>query len=102
MIHISRQLVFVFSDCKNGEVRLVGGSTSREGTVEVCFDNLWGLIADGGWDEKDASVICSLAGHSPDSELGSVLIAYLLSSIRHRCYCLSWFSLWKTKQDCAN
>ncbi len=55
-----------YSDCKNGDVRLVGGSTPIEGTVEVCFDNLWGLIGDGGWTDKDASLICKLLGHSPD------------------------------------
>ena len=31
-----------------------------EGTVEVCFDNLWGLVsADAYWDDKDAQVVCT-------------------------------------------
>ena len=59
-------IFFLQTDCKNGDVRLVGGSKDTEGTVEVCFENLWGLVADGGFDEKDASVICKLLGHSPD------------------------------------
>ncbi|XP_019854464.1 PREDICTED: scavenger receptor cysteine-rich type 1 protein M130-like isoform X2 [Amphimedon queenslandica] len=44
--------------CTEGEVRLVGGSSDSEGTVEICHDKLWGLITDAGWDNKDARVIC--------------------------------------------
>ena len=55
-----------YTDCENGDVRLVGGSKSTEGTVEVCFENLWGLVADGAWDAKDAAIICKILGHSED------------------------------------
>ena len=41
-----------------GAVHLIGGSDNNEGTVEICHDNLWGLITDAGWDDKDAMVIC--------------------------------------------
>ena len=44
--------------CTEGAVRLVGGSDNNEGTIEICLDNLWGLITDAGWDNKDAMVIC--------------------------------------------
>ena len=47
-------------------MRLVNGSKSTEGTVEVCYDNIWGLVGDGGWSESDASLICKLLGHSAD------------------------------------
>ena len=39
-------LQLYFPNCENGEVRLVGGASDSEGTVEVCLDNLWGLVAD--------------------------------------------------------
>lgn len=48
----------VLLGCTEGEVRLVGGSSDSEGTVEICHDKLWGLITDAGWDNKDARVIC--------------------------------------------
>ena len=41
-------------ECNDGEIRLVGGSTNLEGTVEICFGNLWGLIAESGWGDHDA------------------------------------------------
>lgn len=49
--------------CTNGDVRLIGGGFGNEGTVEVCFNNLWGLIADSGWNDADARVVCRKLGH---------------------------------------
>ncbi len=40
-------------------MRLVGTSDHYyAGTVEVCRDNLWGLISEEGWGLSDANVIC--------------------------------------------
>ena len=46
------------TDCNEGEIRLVGGDNVLEGTVEVCFNSMWGLIGDAGWDISDARVMC--------------------------------------------
>ncbi len=45
-------------DCVDGDVRLVGGKNESEGTVEVCFGGLWGLIDAEGFDDTDAQTIC--------------------------------------------
>ena len=50
-------------DCSDGEVRLVGSEWSYEGTVEICFNNIWGLIADSGWSQPDAEVVCRQLGY---------------------------------------
>ena len=56
-------------------MRLVGGDYTNEGTVEVCYDNLWGLVGDTGWNDGDAKVVCSQLGHADGSRsLNSILI----------------------------
>ena len=42
---------------------MVGGDTKAEGTVEICFDNLWGLIDESGWGSNDARVVCEQLGY---------------------------------------
>jgi len=47
------------------EVRLVDGSTSREGRVQASTDNsTWGPICDDGFDDDDAKVICRMLGYT--------------------------------------
>ena len=35
--------------CRNGEVRLVDGNVPNEGRVEICFDEVWGVICNENW-----------------------------------------------------
>ena len=54
-----------------GEIRLMGGSTSREGRVEMCLGGTWGTICDNGWGSADAQVVCRQLGHS---SLGAFIV----------------------------
>ena len=49
-------------DCFHGQLRLVGGSSEKEGRVEICYDNQWGTICDNGWSNEEAKVVCRQLG----------------------------------------
>ena len=54
----------IFSECTRGMVRLMGGATSAEGTVEACFRNDWRTVCDTLWSAADAKVVCTQLGYT--------------------------------------
>ena len=51
-----------YSNCTDGEVRLFGGSTDYEGTVEICRNNAWGTISYWSISYNAAQTICNQLG----------------------------------------
>ena len=46
----------------------MGGSTSREGRVEVCMDGQWRAVCGSGWANGEAGLICSRMGYASSGE----------------------------------
>lgn len=55
---------FFLTGCTTGDIRIIGGSNSNEGRVEVCSNNEWGTVCDDGWSNIDAAVACRQLGFS--------------------------------------
>lgn len=57
-------MYFLQGLCNNSDLRLVGGSTEREGRIEICFNETWGTVCDSLWTSNDANVACGQLGFS--------------------------------------
>ena len=55
-------------ECVEGDVRLVGGSHYREGTVEVCRRQQWGRVCDDEWGVEDSAVVCRQLGLASEGQ----------------------------------
>ncbi|XP_022245475.1 galectin-3-binding protein A-like [Limulus polyphemus] len=48
---------------KEGEIRLVGGSTPNQGNVEIYHMGKWGSICDDEWDQREGDIVCRSLGY---------------------------------------
>ena len=67
--------------CNDGAIRLVGGSSSLEGTVEVCSGNAWGTVCDVNWDTNDANVVCAQLGRLKLGEQREIYPVHVFFSV---------------------
>ena len=61
-------------ECTDGEIRLVNGTTERNGRVEMCYGGIWGSVCNHFWDDTDASVVCRELGHNSTGNVPPIYI----------------------------
>ncbi len=47
---------------REGEIRLAGGPSSREGRVDICLDNFWHTPCQDTWGIEETQVVCRELG----------------------------------------
>ena len=79
----------IYSNCTDGQVRLFGGSTDYEGTVEICINHAWGTIYDGygRWGYEEAQTVCNALGYTiPGIYENSIIIMKGLINVNFNLY----------------
>ena len=61
-------ILWTVSNCVTGSIRLIYGSSSNNGIVEICHDGVWGSITSSSWNSIDASVVCRELGQPWESK----------------------------------
>ncbi|XP_043917594.1 neurotrypsin [Protopterus annectens] len=66
-----------YCDCNQGSVRLHGGQSTLDGTVEVYLNGGWGVICSSQWDDEDAAVVCRQLGNGEKGRAKHVTVSGL-------------------------
>ena len=61
-------IIFIIShinvECNNEEIRLVGGESSDEGRLEICYNDIWTPVCVTYFHDEEAAVACKQLGYT--------------------------------------
>ena len=64
----------------------MSGASEREGTVQICVNDVWGTVCDSSWGSPEAKVVCKQLGLIYFSELVFLYLNQLRTFNVHFCY----------------
>ena len=70
-----------YSNCTDGDIRLVDGSTNYEGRVEICINKAWGTITYFYGSYNEAQTVCNQLGYSATGKSNEVVDLQCVSII---------------------
>ena len=66
-----------YANCTDGELQLVGGANATLGVVQVCMNNAWGSVCNGGFGVSDAKWCADNLASPPLEQWPSETLLYL-------------------------
>ena len=74
-----------YSNCSDGDLKLVGGSTEYEGTVLICINKAWGTVCDDYYYyTSNAQVVCNALGYSTPG-IYTIVNVYYVTGFQSAC-----------------
>ena len=69
MIIFIKNLILVattqYVKCTDGDIKLIGGQTENQGSVQICYNNAWTYLCSGWWwGTTEANIVCGQLGFS--------------------------------------
>ena len=49
--------------CNNGDISLIGGSSTQDGHIRLCVNGTLGIICNDNWGPNETEVVCKQLGH---------------------------------------
>ena len=71
-VHAEDASVRCGAGCQNGAIRIVGGTSTLEGRVELCNNGVWGTVCDDLFGAQEAQVICRQLGFSDSGKVSKI------------------------------
>ena len=63
-ISMDLKTLYMYIGCRNGAIKLSDGFNEFEGIVQICVNNIWGVITGKDWSTENAVVICHQLGYT--------------------------------------
>ena len=57
-------IIMCTASCFDGQIKLIGGYSERNGHVEICSNQRWETLSLSDWKDNEAKVACNSLGYS--------------------------------------